>query len=229
MLGADIIEEVSRDLNDQEAGYEYTRWTRAQLESYLKEGVTQVSRYMKTWFLSTLTVQLEPGNDWQDACSCTRILRIYGESDSKGNVIRYLRRIADIEQDVWPGSPQRCIEPNGEYKMEGYTINNSDGGASFKIYPPVPYGQKRYVSLLCYKRPTGDAQSDVPDDAVAAVKQWMLYRAYALDSENNQALVQLADNHYKVFVNLIDTARKLELEEEARYGSVRTAPENKAE
>lgn len=229
MLGTDIIDEVSRDLNDQEPGHEYVRWTRAQLESYMKEAVLQVSRYMKTWFLETLTVELETGGDWQKACSCTRILRIYGESDKNGNVIRYLRRIDDIERDIWPGVPQRCVEPNGSYSMEGYTINGTDGGTSFKVYPPVPYGQTRYVSLLCYKKPEGDAASDIPDEAVAAVKQWMLYRAYALDSENNASLTQLADSHYKAFYKLIEDAHKLELEEEARYGSIRTAPQDKAE
>lgn len=229
MLGADIIEEVSRDLNDQEPGFEYTRWTRAQLESYMKEAVMQVSKYMKTWFLSRMVVKLEPGGDWQTACNCTRILRIYGESDKDGNVIRYLRRTDDVEKDIWPGLPQRCVEPNGSYSMESYTINATDSGESFKIYPPVPYGQERYVSLLCYKKPSVNADSDVPEDAVAAVKQWMLYRAYALDSENNQALIQLADSHYKAFTNIVETAHKLELEEELRYGSVRTAPQNKAE
>lgn len=229
MLGADIIDEVSQDLNDQEAGHEFVRWTRSQLESYMKEAVLHVSKYMKTWFLAKLTVELEPGGDWQEPCSCTRILRIYGESDKNGNVIRYLRRIDDVEQDIWPGVPQRCVEPNGPYSMEGYTVNNSDGGTSFKVYPPVPYGQRRYVSLLCYKKPAGDALSDIPDEAVAAVKQWMLYRAYALDSENNATLVQLADSHNKTFFALIEAAHKLELEEELRYGSIRTAPKDKAE
>lgn len=229
MLGADIIEAVSLDLNDQELGHEYTRWTREQLRSYMAEGLNHVARYLKEWFLETLTVELETGGDWQEACSCSRILRIYGESDKSGRVTRYLRRIADVEQDIWPGSIQRCVDTSGSYSMEGYSINSADGGKSFKIYPPVPYGQKRYVSLLCYKRPEAELDSEIPEDAVAAVKQWMLYRAYALDSENNAAIINLAESHYKAFYKIIEDAHKLELEEELRYGDIRTAPKDKAE
>ena len=36
MKAARIIEDVSRDLNDQELGYEFTRWTQVQLASYLR-------------------------------------------------------------------------------------------------------------------------------------------------------------------------------------------------
>lgn len=229
MTGLDVIREVSLDLNDQEPGHEYTHWTREQLQSYLKEAVIHVSGYNRDWFTATVTVKVQPGGDWQSACDCTKILRIYGESDKDGHVKRYLRRTDDIEKDIWPGALQRCIAPNAPYTMEAYTVNSSDGGASFKIYPPVPEHEARYVSLLCYKRPNGELDEEVPEDAVMAVKQWMLYRAYALDSENNSAIVQLADKHRETFFALVKAAHDRKLEEEARYGSVRETRQNTAE
>ena len=41
MTGADIIREVSLDLNDAEPGYENTRWSVELLQSYLREALTR--------------------------------------------------------------------------------------------------------------------------------------------------------------------------------------------
>ena len=220
MKGSDIIYEVSLDLNDQETGYEYTRWSKTQLESYLREAVVQVSRYDRSRFQERKVVKVQPGGNWQTVCDCTRIVRIYGETDAKGNIKRNLRRIDDVERDIWPGSPfDDCTTLNDPYVMDGYTINESDGGETFKIVPPVPEHETRYVSLLCYVTPDVTSKSDIPDDFVLAVKQWMLYRALIVDSENNQAIAQIANQHRETFFALVKNMHDLALEEELRYGS----------
>lgn len=227
MKGSDIIFEVSLDLNDQEHGYEYTRWSKTQLESYMREAVVQAARYDRSLFQERVIAKVEPGGNWQSVCDCTRIVRIYGETDAKGNLKRNLRRIDDAEQDIWPGSPYNtCTSLNDPYVMDGYSINSSDGGETFKIVPPVPEHETRYVSLLCYTTPDVDSTSDVPDEFVAVVKQWMLYRALVVDSENNSAIAQIANQHKENFFAMLKELHELALEEELRYGSVRVKPDH---
>ena len=59
MKAARIIEDVSRDLNDQEPGYEYTRWTQAQLASYLREALLDAAPYVKVKSRVNLDVDVD--------------------------------------------------------------------------------------------------------------------------------------------------------------------------
>ena len=224
MVGSDVVREVSLDLNDQEAGFEFTRWTRDQLASYLREALSWVSQYRKDLFLNTLTVEVEPGGDWQKACSCSSILRIYGEVDKNGKLIRFLRRVNDVEADIWPGDIQRCTVDNGSYKMESYSISATEP-SMFRVYPPVPENKKRYVSVVCYEIPSGSLDADYPDEVVALVKLWMLYRALSVDSENNSDIFNLAEKYKETFFGMLKSLHALGLEDEARYGSVRATQE----
>mgnify|MGYP003294269231 CR=1 FL=1 len=227
MTNSDIIRDVSLDLNDQEPGYEYTRWTRRQLSSYLKEALVQISQQLEDWFVSQVVVKLEPGGDWQKACDCTSIIRIDGESTADGHVVRYLRRLEDIEEFTWPGAVQRCPISVRDYKLESYTIDSNDE-TQFRVFPPVPSGADRFVTLKCHKIPEGNDEDTVPAKAVAMVKQWMLYRALSVDSENNPSIIQLANNHKETFFTLLGTAVEKKREEEKRYDSLRTVPNEAA-
>lgn len=220
MLGGDIIREVSLDLNDQEPGYEYTRWTRDQLQTYLREALFEVSSRFKSWFLQTVTVRVEPGAGWQKACDCSEIVRLLGEADSSGRILNFLSKQADDVDLVWSGAPDPCAANARYYRMRRYSISSTDD-AYFRVYPPVPAGLTRYVLVECFKRPDGDMHDDVPDTAVAMVKQWMLYRALSVDSENNTTITQLATTHKDTFFKLAEAALELQLLEERRNGSLR--------
>ena len=224
MTGADIIREVSLDLNDAEPGYENTRWSVELLQSYLREALTLVSRSMKSWFAERRVVELQPGGVWQEACACDEIIRILGESTSSGRLLRYLRRLEDSEEYTWAGDVDVCPASDKSYRMLSYSLS-SVKESEFRVYPPVPVGAKRYVLVECYTAPTGDQSADVPSEAVPAVKQWMLFRALAIDSENNAAIMQLAGAHKTVFYEMMTLFEKEKAEE--ANGSLR-AVQNQA-
>lgn len=91
---ADIIREVSLDLNDQEPGHEYVRWPFVQLHSYLREGLIDVSYRLKDLFTSSVVIEVESGEYWQKACTCTKVLRVVGLSTSQGRITR-------VCGDIW--------------------------------------------------------------------------------------------------------------------------------
>lgn len=73
--------------------------------------------------------------------------------------------------------------------------------------PPVAPGQNRYVLVQCYTMPTGRSLSEsVPDEMVAIVKQWMLYRALIMDSENSPTISTIAGTHLTTHDNLLKRA-----------------------
>lgn len=206
MTVQDIIEDVSRDLNDQEQGYEYTRWPVTQLQSYLAEALVNDSYLLKDLFHTEEVVKIAPGGGWQKVCGCSEIIRIVGECTEDGDVYRYLTRTYDDERLNWPGSvyPQ-CMEPETAEPVS-YVISSVDIDR-FRVMPPVPPGQDRYVLVQCYHRPDGRSLTDeVPEEMVAMVKQWMLYRALIMDSENSPAISAIAGTHLTTHDNLLKRA-----------------------
>lgn len=225
-----LIQEVSRDLNDQEPGYEYLTWPKEQLRSYLLEAVTQLAVLFRKLFLVQRVVQVKPGGLWQKASCCDQILRVVGEVTEDGEqLLRYLSNVTDDTRSVWPGAVTRCPQNPDSYEMTGYSINNLDDSL-FKVYPPVPRGgQPHYVLVGCLDSPSSVADDyDIPMRLVALVKQWMLARAYAVDSENNQAVMQISENHKQTYFRLLDLELAAAKREEAEHGDLRTVSNDAA-
>ena len=215
MKAARIIEDVSRDLNDQELGYEFTRWTQVQLASYLREAVLDAAPYVKDLFLEKKVVRVEPGGGWQKACSCTEILKIEGVSDADGRLLYSLQRLPDDDSYDWDGRrPGRCSMP--PWRGRGYAINSVED-SEFRIAPPLAGGEPdAYVLVRCYAVPEDVTEdTDVPSELLAAVKQWMLYRALSVDSENNAAITELAMRHRQSYTDLLNRMIQRRKDEEA--------------
>lgn len=227
MLLSEVIREISVDLNDQEPGHEYTRWPVNQLQSYVREGLIIVGRSLKDLFTKSIVIKVQPGAGWQQACDCTILLRIVGETDSSGNNLRYLSRSLDKEENTWAGSVQRCLVNPKAYAMTGYSISSVNDN-EFRVTPPVPVGVNRYVLAECYVVNTGsDLLGDIPDEAVPLVVQWALFRALSVDSENNPTIINLAQTHRKTFDDLLQLAvvmRKQEEQESADLRAVQKPP-----
>lgn len=220
MLTGSVIREISLDLNDQEPGHEYTRWTAEQLQTYVREALGTVSDILRDLFVKQKVVKVERG--WQRACECTSILRILGESDAQGTIIRRLWKQVDDADNVWGGAEPRCSAPLSGYDMQSYVISSTDP-KGFQILPPLPPMTEKYVLLECYERPSGDMLYDMPDEVVAMVKQWALYRALAVDSENNPTITQLAQMHLSTYQALLKEAHdRREMEKLDERRGVRT-------
>ena len=216
MKAARIIEDVSRDLNDQELGYEFTRWTQVQLASYLREAVLDAAPYVKDLFLAKKVVRVEPGVGWQKACSCDDILKIDGVSNADGRLLYTLHRIPDDADWDWDGGlPGRCAGTSS-WRGRGYVVNSVDD-SEFRVVPPKPAGTPdAYVLVRCYDVPEDVTEdTDVPSELLAAVKQWMLYRALSVDSENNAAITELAMRHRQSYTDLLNRMIQRRKDEEA--------------
>ena len=53
------------------------------------------------------------------------------------------------------------------------------------------------------------------------VKQWMLYRALSVDSENNPTITELANTHQKTYFNLMKALLEAEEREKMLYDDLR--------
>lgn len=224
----DIIRQVSLDLNDQESGYEYTHWPYEQLASYLQEALDYVYGALKYLFTAKVVVPLEYGDVWQSACQCDDIQRVLGTTNAEGTrILKRLRKRTDDDNIFWR-SDSSCSRGK-PYEAESYMINATDH-RSFMVFPPVPAtAPRQYVLIECYMPPTVHSEEDMPFEITGAVKQWMLYRAMMIDSENNAAIAEIGLKHRETFFKLVEDLVKMRMLEEAKdegNGAVRQAQDS---
>lgn len=224
----DIIRQVSLDLNDQESGYEYTHWPYEQLASYLQEALDYVYGALKYLFTAKVVVPLEYGDVWQSACQCDDIQRVLGTTNAEGTrILKRLRKRTDDDNIFWR-SDSSCSRGK-PYEAESYMINATDH-RSFMVFPPVPAtAPRQYVLIECYMPPAVHSEEDMPFEITGAVKQWMLYRAMMIDSENNAAIAEIGLKHRETFFKLVEDLVKMRLLEEAKdegNGTVRQAQDS---
>ena len=224
----DIIRQVSLDLNDQESGYEYTHWPYEQLASYLQEALDYVYGALKYLFTAKVVVPLEYGDVWQSACQCDDIQRVLGTTNAEGTrILKRLRKRTDDDNIFWR-SDSSCSRGK-PYEAESYMINATDH-RSFMVFPPVPAtAPRQYVLIECYMPPAVHSDEDMPFEITGAVKQWMLYRAMMIDSENNAAIAEIGLKHRETFFKLVEDLVKMRLLEEAKdegNGAIRQAQDS---
>lgn len=211
-----IIKQVSLDLNDQVDGYEYTRWSQEQLLSYVREAVIDASVMLKHLFYKQVLVKVEQAAVWQKPCDCTEIIRVIGEADETGRIVRMLLPMQDNDAGMFGNELSRCVTTKlSEYAMSRYSLYAPDH-AFFRVYPPVPVGVDKWVMLECFVRPiVEDMGFNVPDELVTLVKHWVIYRALMVDSENNATVTEVAMNHFKVHQELFKGLMALRARETA--------------
>ena len=227
MLARAIVRDVSVDLNDQTPGYEFLRWPASQLQAYLQEAFMYLLDYVHDLYQDRVVVELAPGAGWQEACECEEIVRVLGESTRSGRIIRRLNRLDDDETLEWDSGYKNCGFSSSS-QLYGYILSSTDSSL-FRVVPDVKPGKPKYVVLECYKDPEVPTETtDIPDELVMAIKQWMLWRALSVDSENNSAIIQLASQHRETYFALYQSLVK-RYEERKRDDLIRATQNKTAE
>lgn len=195
-----IILDVSTDLNDQLNGYEYISWSYTQLLSYLKESLGYITEALfdsDSGGVKLYQHETDPSLLWQSVCDCKTITRV--SLINSDGTYKTLRLINDDPKMMWTEcNPSVC----GGGCIDSYIINKNDRSL-FRLLPPTSYPVK--VAVECYSKQDIDIDlsTDIDKAYIAPIKQWMLYRALSVDSENNQAIFTLAQTHQQTYFSLV--------------------------
>ncbi len=187
------VEEVSRQLNDQQRGFEYTRWVRASIIQYIYDGFLQVALYRPDAFTSNIDVSLVPGVKQQLPEGVLNLVAFVNPLLVTENDFGLTR---SFNKSVCP--EELDCDGNVVYTVRSYNYDIRNPGFFF-VSPPVPMGLKTppVVSLnVAGPPPVIDATwwlKELPGDVKYhnAVVAWALSRAYEIDteSENNFRLM----------------------------------------
>jgi hypothetical protein len=186
-----LIDQISQDLNDPHG----VTWPRDSIKAWLDEAFTLVARYQPAIFNQLQVLTLEPQAEAYDVCPCLRLTydSVLGQSTESGRVIAPLRPRSDDITLRWQGAS--CApERSSPLRLREFSITAD--GKQLKVFPKVT--EKVYVAVRCQVIPSSD-DDEVPAEGVAAAVQWVLYRAKAMDEENNPLIVQTAYDHKENF------------------------------
>ena len=194
----EVLDQISRDLNDFEGGHAATAWSRDQLRWYLREGFGLILQAMPGIFDKTKTARLEPGQLYYDLCGCGSLRNeaVLGQCDAAGAIIRPIRPRGDSLRDQWLEPPRSP----GPFKLREFSI--SPDGRSIRVYPMVPPGHKVWIALRCADYPEKDSD-EVRDEAAIPAIQWSLYRAKMVDGESGPASLYAAITHWQTCAALL--------------------------
>lgn len=198
-----LLKQLAVDLNDAAPGHENTTWSRSQLRAYLEEAMSIVFIERPDLFIETRVIKVQPCTVVQDTCDCEHVRRVIGQSTKDGRILKYLRPKKAPDRLVWTG--RVCRSRVQDFSLSQYYID--DVTNKLWLFPQMPAGLDIYVAVECAVAPSDFSDSaSIPDAVQAAVVQWVLYRAKMVDGEYNPVIVQVANQHYQTFWDLIKAA-----------------------
>jgi len=203
MIIRTFLKDVSRQLNDQKPGKEYTRWTINMLLSYTNTGLAEISGYKPDAFTATSSLVLVSGS-YQTMASNVRLISV--DSNTDGSLVHeadldLLRAYRTYDSNSLPidfsaqGTPQ--------YHARSFAIDPKNP-TTFYISPPVPVGLSPSVRVT--------VQDTVPEYTDSMLDQtipleskyrpnlwdYVLARAFELDMESRESRAN-AQMHFTAF------------------------------
>jgi len=202
MIASDILDSAAAELNDLEPGFEYTRWTRPEMLGYLTDAVAQLAALKPTLFETTTVLPLGPGA-MQKLPEYVAVLEdvIFNLNVDGSLGAPILPSDFNLERTYGKGTPTTT-----PYAVRSFSVHPKTD-AVYYVDPPVPptNGTVRVqavVQLAPQQFTTMDTPIELPSAAPEvyrnAMKDWVLYRAFAKDTES-QVSSERSQAHFKAF------------------------------
>jgi hypothetical protein len=185
MLVGDIINKARIDLMDKASPY---RWPDADMIGYLNEGMKLVAILKTSASLVTNQVALSAGTR-QELPSGGLVPVRFGPNISSGNVI------GKVPAVVGPGVLDGMIPDWNAHPANAtvkFAVFSPDIPKAFWVYPPQPVStaQKLEITYSALPAKVTATTDNIPlaDEYEPALIDYVLYRAFAKDSEAPEAL-----------------------------------------
>lgn len=203
--------QIAQELSDAAPGHEFTSWSRELVKAFILEAMQVSYQNRKDIFTHDVILRVTSAGV-EGGCGCTEYSRVDGQVMEDGTFLWPLRERPDEVKNVWTGPV--CRKSIKQFKLKSYSLTNNN--TDIIVYPTPPGGTEVYILASCSSIPTAGDTTDVPDELVPAVVQWVLFKAKAIDAEHNPAIYEVAVTHRNTFFNLLNA------QENKEAGNVRT-------
>lgn len=202
-----IITEVSTQLNDQEPGFLFARWTQAELIDYLNFGLIEVGNYKPDTFAASQEVTLVAGAIQVLPVGSTLLKSVDYNGSTAGCPFSPIVQ-CDMEM-LRAFFKQPCLPTGGptNYRVRTYAYDAKNPGI-FYVSPPVPAGGTTTVVLTTVNEAPQYSIADLPvivaidQKYITAVEYFMLMKAYEVDTESQTSASENA-KYRQMFYNMM--------------------------
>ena len=174
------------------------RWTRAELLSWLNDGVRQIVTIQPSASSTTVSKQLVAGTRQTLPADGWLLLSVYRNMGTNGTTPG--RAIRLVSREIIDGFNPNWHTDTAKAEVRNYIYSNQDQAAFF-VYPPNTGTQ--YVELNYSAQPADLTNENQPiaifDIFQSALVDYILYRACSKDAEYAPGL-QLAQGYMATFV-----------------------------
>lgn len=186
----------------------YRRWSVAEWVRYLNDGRREIGVSRPDLLATTIDLTLVAGARQVLPVEAVKLLNVRRNVSVSSRVIRQCpREILDALDPDWMGAPETT-------EVIHFT-HDPRVAREFYVYPPATAGL--VVEAVCSVLPTGIAEPvapathadvlgniEIPDTLANTLVNYMLYRAYAKDSESPSSAAR-AQAYYSAFVSGLGT------------------------
>ena len=209
LLASELFRAAGFELNDLEPGNEHVRWTVEELAIFLTDGIAMMSALKPTLFTVFTPIRLGPGAVQSVPGAYTELLDVLYNLNSDGSQGEPVTQ-GSFSAARALGRPSCTATRSGEYEVRSYTVH-PENDTYFYVDPPVP-NISPFPAVWSLVRLAPNVIT-APTDAVvmanttpetyrAALLDWILYRAWAKDTESSESF-QKSQAHYKAFMSFL--------------------------
>jgi len=209
LLAGDLFTSCGYELNDLEPGNEHVRWTLPELAEYLTGAIAQVAALKPTLYTSFVPLRLAGGSVQSVPAAYSELVDVLYNLNADGSQGEFVSQ-SSLSAARALGRPSCAITRNGGYGVRSYSVH-PENDTYFYVDPPVPNVSPLpavwALVRLAPNKITGPTDAVImanttPETYREALKDWMLYRAFAKDSESSDSF-QKSQAHYKAFMQYV--------------------------
>jgi hypothetical protein len=202
-----IVLEVSTQLNDQEPGFQYTRWTVVELINYLNLGLIEIGNFRPDAFTGSQQVTLVSGAIQQVPAGVTLLKSVdYNGSTSLCPFSPIVQCDLNLMRAFFK---QPCLPTGGasSYRVRTYAYDAKNPG-TFYVSPPVPAGNTTTVIITAvneapqYDNTMLATPIAVDQKYITAAEYFMLMKAYEVDTESQTSAAENS-KYRQMFYNMM--------------------------
>jgi hypothetical protein len=208
-----IIQDVSTQLNDQEPGFTFTRWTQLELLTYLNEALIEVANYRPDAYIATGLITLVAGSQQLLGVDVSFLVSL---NSSGSGALCPDAPITQVDLNLMRTFYKKPCLPTGgaeEYRVRSWAYD-AKNPLVFYVSPPVPAGNTTKVVMTVIAKASqftsadlGGSPLDIDQKYYNALKYWMMARAYEVDTESSTSQAE-SERYRKQFYGALGVQYK---------------------
>lgn len=176
----------------------------ALLVEFVNDAMYHIAELRPEQFARPVTMKARKGDVQCISDCCSKLISVDGVVDKRGNPIAFINEGDPSLDKAFSKKPIKTATTSYTFSMR------KDADTFFEVSPPIKPSEDVYFRITCVRMPEPlTIEDEVGHKYHELVVHYAMYRALSTETES-QSSVNAANNHLKLFYDLITLDRKLD-------------------